>query len=44
MSLALSTVLLMTTSVVGGGADQRSHRNPARTSVVKRFDSCQAAK
>jgi hypothetical protein len=34
----------MTTSVVGGGADQRRDRKAARTSVVKSFGSCQAAK
>jgi hypothetical protein len=34
----------MTTSIVGGDADQRSDRNAARTSVVKRSGSCQAAK
>jgi hypothetical protein len=34
----------MTTSVGGGGADQRSDRNAACTSVVKHCGSCQAAK
>ena len=43
MSMAVSTVLLMTTST-RGGADHRSDLKPARTSVVKRSGSCQAAK
>ena len=33
ISLALSTVVLMTTSVVGGGADQRSDRNGRKPEV-----------
>jgi hypothetical protein len=44
MSLAVPPAVLMMTSVVGGGADHRSDRNAACTSVVKSCGSCQAAK
>src|SRR3954451_22764615 len=41
MSVAVSTVLLMTTSVVGAD-DQRTDRNAAGIPVVSRFGSWQA--